>query len=146
MAISSWKRSFQIRQLFIQKTKVKHILIGFQLTIFSPGRHSKWEKPYLTTSLSAGISFTNVLQNLDSERGVLLKKLKFSVLWSCRLFFSPVLFYLCIFYWQIIALQCCGDLCDTSMQISHNHIYICMYIPSLLSLPSLPILQYYFMK
>lgn len=49
MAISSWKRSFQIRQLFIQKTKVKHILIAFQLTLFSPGRHSKWEKAYLTT-------------------------------------------------------------------------------------------------
>lgn len=30
------KRSFQIRQLFIQKTKMKHILIGFQLTL--PGQ------------------------------------------------------------------------------------------------------------
>ena len=61
-------------------------------------------------------------------------------------FFLQYYFIYVFFYWWIIALQCCGDLCYTSMQISHNHIYIYIYIPSLLSLPSLPILQYYFMK
>ena len=35
------------------------------------------------------------------------------------------------FNWRIIALQCCGGLCHTSMWTSHN--YIC--IPPLLSLP-----------
>ena len=145
MAISSWKRSFQIRQLFIQKTKVKHILIGFQLTIFVLGDRVSGKKP---------TNYFTVCQHLIHQcppksglrEGGTSEKTKVQCFMSCRSFFSPVLFYLCIFYWQIIALQCCGDLCDTSMQISHNHIYICMYIPSLLSLPSLPMLQYYFMK
>ena len=29
-----------------------------------------------------------------------------------------------LFYWRVIALQCCGGLCHISMQISHNYIYI----------------------
>ena len=37
------------------------------------------------------------------------------------------------FYWRTIALRYCGVLCCTSRWISHNYMYICIYIPSLLS-------------
>ena len=55
--------------------------------------------------------------------------------WNIQLHFPlKILFsFLCTFFfnWRIIALQCCGGLCLTSMWISHNHnfiyIYICMY-------------------
>ena len=46
-----------------------------------------------------------------------------------------------LFYWRIIALQCCGGLCSTSSWVSHiymyKHIYIYIYI-SLSPLFSLP--------
>ena len=39
-----------------------------------------------------------------------------------------------LFYWRIIALQCCGGLCSTSSWVSH--IYMCAYIYIYISHPS----------
>ena len=33
-------------------------------------------------------------------------------------------FIIIIFNWRIVALQCCLDVCQTAMRISHNYIYI----------------------
>ena len=42
-----------------------------------------------------------------------------------------------VFNWRIIALQCCGSLCHTSRQISHNHLCICISsLPTLSPHPS----------
>ena len=52
--------------------------------------------------------------------------------------------FIYLFYWKIIALQCCGGLCSTSTRVSHNYtyiyiyIYIYIYLSSLLSLPPPP--------
>ena len=35
---------------------------------------------------------------------------------------------ICLFYWRIIALQCCRGLCSTSAWVSHIYMYIYIYI------------------
>ena len=56
---------------------------------------------------------------------------KFSLITRWLLPFSLFLHYLKIFYWRIIALQCCIDFCHTTMWISHKY----TYIRSILNLP-----------
>ena len=40
---------------------------------------------------------------------------------NCLTSFSPIYCFI-VFYWKIIALQCCGGLCRTSKRISHNSV------------------------
>lgn len=58
----------------------------------------------------------------------------------CIIFFLQYYFIYVFFYWWIIVLQCCGDLCYTSMLISRNYIYPFSLEPSLPPHP--PVLFY----
>ena len=59
------------------------------------------------------------------------------VIFHC-IYVPHLLFYYIFFSWKIIVLQCCIGFCHTTVQISHNYIYIYINISSLIPLSSLP--------